>query len=569
VSWLTTAIASTVAFLVTWVPARREDFSDSGLRLAVAAAGAPSDARIASDTADSRVIRLKAPAQYEVSVENPGANPARARLWLLRGTEATQIWSGVVAAGARQRALPYRAVASTDVVLLQWGNAVASDAGGVAMEGPLSKIYYFVSDSAVRRESWASAPAGAPSREPVPELEQAFDRAAEARKESFEALLQARSSSRVLVGVPNFRALRIALAQMHEPGTAMLMYAPSGDSLETWMITADGELLRHVGGSVSAAVTAMQTLRGALGVDALQASRSPQQRGVQAAAPAAARNVSLNRAARAAATLLYPAPMHAALRRAKHLVIVPAFDLGAMPFALLPHPAGGETVEHATVVVAPSICDVMQVGHRVSYAELALQPLIIGDPLYPTTGSWIFPQLPGAASEAASVARALGASWHSGAEASRALVRSRVQEASLIYVATHGIASASNAMDGSFLQLADDANGGRWTAREIQSRPLRARLAVLSACQTGLGMAHDGGIIGVARSFLNVGASQVVMSLWNVDDAATERLMLGLMESLKEYPPPEALRRAMLAERGRRGSRPALWASFTVLGATW
>lgn len=502
---------------------------------------------------------------WELRVANPGSRREQARLWLLRGTDATQLWSGFVPAGGSVSALPYRAGASTDVVLLQWGSAVAADAGGVAMEGGSSAIYYFVADTArAPREFSNAARAAAPDSA----LERAFDIAAEARKESFEALLQARSSTRVLVGVPNFKALQIALTQVHEPGTAMLMYAPVGDRLHTWMITADGALLQHVGGRVEEALVAVRELRAALDVDLQQASRSPQQRGVQTAAAVRGRR-SLGAAAREAAAVLYPRAFHDALRRAKHLVIVPAFDFGATPFAVLPHPSGGETVEHATIVVAPSICDVMQVGHRVDFAEATRRPLIIGDPLYPTTSNWIFPQLPGAAAEAEAVASSLGAPWFTGRDATRALVRGRIADATLIYIATHGIASATDAMDGSFLQLADDAAGGRWTAREIQSRRVQARLAVLSACQTGLGMAHDGGIIGVARSFLNAGSSQVVMSLWNVDDAATERLMLALMAALREHSPPEALRQAMLQERGRRGARPALWASFTILGATW
>jgi CHAT domain-containing protein len=106
---------------------------------------------------------------------------------------------------------------------------------------------------------------------------------------------------------------------------------------------------------------------------------------------------------------------------------------------------------------------------------------------------------------------------------------------------------------------------GWWTAREIQSTRLRAEIAVLSACQTGLGRAHDAGIIGLSRAFQIAGVPLVVMSLWSVDDQATSQLMQAFVKHLETQFPSEALRQAML-EVKQDYSEPSKWASFVIFG---
>ena len=72
-----------------------------------------------------------------------------------------------------------------------------------------------------------------------------------------------------------------------------------------------------------------------------------------------------------------------------------------------------------------------------------------------------------------------------------------------------------------------DVGAGLMTAEEVGGLDLKGcELAVLSACETGLGRTAGGeGVLGLQRAFHQAGCRTVVASLWRVDDAATSALM--------------------------------------------
>jgi len=62
---------------------------------------------------------------------------------------------------------------------------------------------------------------------------------------------------------------------------------------------------------------------------------------------------------------------------------------------------------------------------------------------------------------------------------------------------------------------------------------LKARLAVLSACESGLGKSYSGeGMVSMASAFTYAGCQDILMSLWKVQDQIAVQLMNDFYKNL-------------------------------------
>lgn len=201
-----------------------------------------------------------------------------------------------------------------------------------------------------------------------------------------------------------------------------------------------------------------------------------------------------------------------------------------------------------------------------------------------------------------------------GAEASESVFKQEAPGRSVLHVATHGFvlsescSSVLEPMRGVMLLLdpgqtesssADEENpllltglvfaganhrqaagadedDGILTAEEVAAIDLRSvELAVLSACETGLGEVRAGeGVFGLRRAFQVAGARNLIMSLWPVEDEVTRTWMQGLYKAYlsQNVGIAEAVRNASLQllrdRRSRRQSTaPIDWAAFVPVGA--
>jgi CHAT domain-containing protein/Tfp pilus assembly protein PilF len=124
----------------------------------------------------------------------------------------------------------------------------------------------------------------------------------------------------------------------------------------------------------------------------------------------------------------------------------------------------------------------------------------------------------------------------------------------VLHLATHGVINPEIALESALVLSRDKQSDGRLTAAHMKERwRLQAELVVLSACETGLGRPAGGeGYLGFTQALFLAGARSVILSLWQVDDAATALLMVRFYENLlgkrsgldKPMPKAEALQEA-------------------------
>ena len=119
-------------------------------------------------------------------------------------------------------------------------------------------------------------------------------------------------------------------------------------------------------------------------------------------------------------------------------------------------------------------------------------------------------------------------------------------------------------------ELPEDVEDGVLTALELSNMNLgNVDMVVMSACESGLGETSGEGVFGLQRGFKLAGANTLLMSLWKVDDTATQLLMT---EFYKNYiggkSKKESLRIAQNSLRNNsKYADPEYWAAFILLDA--
>ena len=92
--------------------------------------------------------------------------------------------------------------------------------------------------------------------------------------------------------------------------------------------------------------------------------------------------------------------------------------------------------------------------------------------------------------------------------------------------------------------IPNEKDDGVLTAQEVSYLDLRGLdLVVLSACQSGRGDISGEGVFGLQRGFKMAGAQSIIMSLWKVNDYATQAMMT---EFYRAYASGKSTREAFL-----------------------
>jgi CHAT domain-containing protein len=278
------------------------------------------------------------------------------------------------------------------------------------------------------------------------------------------------------------------------------------------------------------------------------------------------------------------APAGAALRNARHVVLVPDGALWELPFQALRSASGRYLIEGAAVSYAPSLTVLRDMRAQPQRAEGGETLLALGNPdlgagsarRAPSVlmGETLAP-LPEAETQVREIAQLYGAratDVRVGAAARESWFKAEAPRFRILHLATHGLLDDTSPLYSQLVLAAPGAgepDDGLLEAREILDLKLDAELAVLSACETGRGQAGAGeGLIGMAWAFFAAGCPATVASQWKVEAAATTRLMLAFHRGLQSrHTAAEALRLAALAQLAKpTGRHPFYWAGFVAMG---
>jgi CHAT domain-containing protein len=271
-------------------------------------------------------------------------------------------------------------------------------------------------------------------------------------------------------------------------------------------------------------------------------------------------------------------PIEAFLSPGDHLCFIPDKLLNQLPFsALFSSRKQRYLIEDYAVLVSPSSSILLFCSARAhqKFHPEAENTLVVGNPSFNRAAHPSLPDLPAATREAKEIAEIYKTSHLLiETQATEAEVKRRLQTATIFHIAAHGVVNKRMATD-SELALCrpaeQDREDGAFHSYEIaQMRLPRMRLAVLSACQSGVERYYRGeGMIGMSRSFLAAEVPTVVASLWAVDSEFAAIMMTSFHRHLQQQPAYVALRLAqldMLQNSDHLRRHPYYWAAFSAFG---
>ena len=153
-------------------------------------------------------------------------------------------------------------------------------------------------------------------------------------------------------------------------------------------------------------------------------------------------------------------------------------------------------------------------------------------------------------------------------------------DADVILLATHGVLGLSSCFsEPALLTSLGPSGDGLLEASKVLDRSLKARLVILSACDTAGGGQLDEGesglseggeaLSGLARSFLYAGASGVLATEWKVDSASAASEVQDFLRQATTNGAPLSLSLGA-AQRNlysqAETAHPFYWAAFILVG---
>jgi len=181
--------------------------------------------------------------------------------------------------------------------------------------------------------------------------------------------------------------------------------------------------------------------------------------------------------------------------------------------------------------------------------------------------------LPYARKEAEYVTEITGGKLYENGDARESVYKQESGKYDIIHLAMHTLLNDRDPMRSTliFSQSANSIEDGYLKTYEVYGIPLKAKMVVLSSCNTGSGLLLSGeGIISLARGFIFSGSQSVVMSMWEIEDKSGTDIVEMFYKYLKEgYTKSAALKKArmnFLKNSDQLRSHPYFWSTLVVYG---
>lgn len=252
----------------------------------------------------------------------------------------------------------------------------------------------------------------------------------------------------------------------------------------------------------------------------------------------------------------------------KQLCFVPDKSLHRLAYATLVSPDGNYLLQSYALFYSPSASVLVLASENARRRENRDENLLsVGNPDFDREENPNLPDLKDAEIEARTITTAYQKSQELvGSEATKETFLRSMGQVEVIHFAGHFFANQQSPGNSKLLF----ANGELRTSELGAYKLLLSKLVVLSACETGFELYNKSeGAIGIARTWLALGAPVVVASQWKVASEPTKDLMIAFHRNrkVKRMSSAESLRQAQLELLSKDETKmPSYWAAFSLFG---
>lgn len=271
---------------------------------------------------------------------------------------------------------------------------------------------------------------------------------------------------------------------------------------------------------------------------------------------------------------LYKDLFHHDFKTNQPIIIIPDDVLFYLPFELLTH-ENQYLIEQHTISYALNLYSLLnptqESPSKFKSASLFAPKYYESSSRNSIASRMGYKDIPHAKSEVKEISKIIPSKLYVGNNASKSTFKNMGKDISILHLAMHSTLNNEDP-ELSHLAFTDTEEDYELYISELYGYYFNADLAVLSACNTGIGELKNGeSIISMHKTFTSAGFASTISSLWNAPDQSTKAVMVDFYHFLsKGLDKASALQNAKLNYLKNTEEEPLkhpfYWAGFTLTG---